>query len=141
MEGDGAEVPQPRAGNWCQNQPGRARAPSGFLPHRKQVRILSRWQSHWKLMVRVAPEFNCILRSRNHVTRDGDTTGREQSRPPLGKLARNKAGVKLSTVTDPVFPLMLLLLFLHCFCWSSEKKKSQHFWKNSYRRKSKSGKT
>ena len=57
------------------------------------------------------------------MTRDGDTTGREQSRPPLGKLARNKAGVKLSTVTDPVFPLMLLLLFLHCFCWSSEKKK------------------
>lgn len=61
VEGDGAEVPQPGAGNWRQNQPGSARAPLGFLLHRKQVRILSRWRSHGELMVRVAPNRDMSL--------------------------------------------------------------------------------
>lgn len=75
---------------------------------------------------------------------DGDATGREQSRPSLGKLARNKAGVKLSTMTDSSFPTnvifavpSLLLLFLS----KKNRPNSQPFWKNSFRRKSKNGKT
>lgn len=141
-KGDGAEVPEPRAGNVSKPatwRSGAIRIPATREAGSDPFQVAEPLGAHGEGGSTPLPggEFNCTLRSRGQGTRDTDPTGREQGRPSLGKLAQNGAG----SVRDSSFPVdiifavpSLLLLFL-------SKKNSQHFWKNSYRRKSKSGKT
>lgn len=93
-EGDGAEVPEPRAGNVSKPATrcsGSTRIPAtreaGSDPFQVAEPLGARGESGSKAL-----HFNCILRSGSHEIRDTDPTGREQSRPSLGKLARNKTG-------------------------------------------------
>lgn len=96
-EGDGAEVPGPRAGNV--SKPATRRSGSIRIPATREAgsdpfQVAEPLRAHGESGSKPlhVGEFNCILRSGSHEIRDTDPTGREQSRPSLGKLAQNKTG-------------------------------------------------
>lgn len=96
-EGDGAEVPGPRAGNV--SKPATRRSGSIRIPATREAgsdpfQVAEPLRAHGESGSKPlhVGEFNCILRSGSHEIRDTDPTGREQSHPSLGKLAQNKTG-------------------------------------------------
>ena len=96
-EGDGAEVPGPRAGNVSKPatwRSGAIRIPATREAGSDPFQVAEPLGAHGEGGSTPLPggEFNCTLRSRGQGTRDTDPTGREQGRPSLGKLAQNKTG-------------------------------------------------
>lgn len=138
-KGDGAEVPEPRAGNVSKPatwRSGAIRIPATREAGSDPFQVAEPLGAHGEGGSTPLPggEFNCTLRSRGQGTRDTDPTGREQGRPSLGKLAQNGAG----SVRDSSFPVdiifavpSLLLLFL------SKKKKSTFLEKLIQKKKQK----